>query len=177
MAQIQKYSSLTEDQKYFIIDNLARSTPVDQVQDKFNKFFIGKSISGELVFQVALTHKTDLEKLKEQYNINFSDIPIANVRNELKMLEEIYDLAKTPRVISVDRNGDPVEKMDLSTALKCVEVANKIISQERMFKLKELEMNRYIMKDATDSVDEDGPVLDNRPKYNINIIHKLENNE
>lgn len=168
MSQIRKYSSLTSDHKYFLLDSLARNVMLEDVIDKFSKVFPGVSIGGDLIYKVGLEHSEELSKLKEEYALNFIDIPIANLRNQLSMLQNLFDQAVTPKVISVDRNGDPIEKQELEIARKCVELTNKILYQERVFKLKELEMNRYTIQTS----DSRGDSELTPPQFQINVIHK-----
>jgi len=164
MPQLQKYSSLTEAQISFIINSLAKDKQLDLVKSNFNKFFTGHNIDGGLILQVGVQHQKEIKELIAKYEVNFDDIRIANERNQLKLLDTLFDECLIPREVAIGKDGVPITKVDFNTALKCIEVAAKIVNQVKVRELK---------ADSTRaSSTEDDPEISGPPKYEVSIVHK-----
>ena len=164
MPQFEKYSQLSEAQVYYIIECLASESNPVKAKDKFERDY-GKTIHLDLVLQVGLEQIDNIAKLRPRYQNSFDDIPIANERQQLIMLSELYEFCKEERPVAFNKNGDPIVKVEAATALRCIEVANRIVNQKKQNELKEKEIERkpYIVDVEGDDENPSAPM--------INIVH------
>ena len=87
------FIELSDEEKYCIVESLARTGSVNEAREEFNKGHKTK-IEGSTVVKVASHYRAEIGKLKKAlYNEEFSDIDIASLRNRLNKLDEIYEVA------------------------------------------------------------------------------------
>lgn len=137
MSAIAKVQNLKDAHLKFILGCLSRTSDFHQIKQKFQEFF-ETGISGEVLMEVAEKHKDKIIELKEAlpFDERTKDVPIADPVIQLQLLDKLHKDCLIARVVNVTREGVDIEKIDHPTALRCIEVANRIRSSEKEFELK-----------------------------------------
>src|SRR5581483_417832 len=162
---LEKISSLTDAQIYYIVNALAKvnSSP-ESVKKSFDEFFAPSSISGNLLMQVALDHKEEVKALRqknEERKKNFTDIKLYDDTEQFAFLERIAEYCMEERTVAFDREGNPISRAMPDSATRAVLGIGKLKMQ-----LKLLEM-----KEGVGRIDYD------LPKISMKVVHSEETNE
>lgn len=135
---------LSDNQKAFIVKNLALKKSPIQIKKEFLIFF-EESVSGETIMNVEESCKTLIEKLSKEELNKIWDEPLAHSRVRLSLAYEGIKEAMERRIIvpaqriSESEWSSPVEGMDLKNLKALLELGLK---EEYMAKKLMLEVKR-----------------------------------
>lgn len=183
MSSIKKVENLKQAHLDYILLCIAKTSDVDEIKTCFQSFF-ETGISGEVIMHVLEDKKDLLPQLRE--SISFDEktkgIRIADPVQQLELLDKLHDDCLVERVVNVTREGNEITKIDHPTALRCIEVANRIRSSERGFELEREKLRILALQHGEDIPDLPGDTTDVegtpvRKGPAINIIHKKNEKE
>lgn len=173
MSSIKKVENLKQAHLDYILLCIAKTSDVDEIKTSFQSFF-ETGIAGEVIMHVLEEKKDLLPQLRE--SISFDEktkrIRIADPVQQLELLDKLHDDCLVERVVNVTREGNEITKIDHPTALRCIEVANRIRSSERSFELEREKLRLLEMNQGNNSGDAALGSVDVTSSPVIKIIHK-----
>lgn len=184
MSSIKKVENLKQAHIDYILLCIAKTSDVDEIKTSFQSFF-ETGIAGEVIMSILESNKDLLPQLRE--SVSFEEktktIRIADPRQQLELLDKLYNECLIERVVNVTREGAKITKIDHPTALRCVEVANRIRTAERNYELEREKVRLLALQHGEDlpdlpsgeTTDVEGTPVRRGPA--INIIHKRNEKE
>lgn len=177
MSSIRNYKSLSQAHIDYIVLAAARTSDLGKIKESFQKFF-ETPIDGECLMSAITKNEDKIIGLRNNlpFEEKIKEIDLGDPAEQLRMLSTLHKECLTERVCNVTRDGTPVYKVDLSTAARCIELANKVIVNERLIEIKRAEL-RLMSSDTTtvQSIPQASPTNSSVPQ--IQIVHKREEEE
>jgi hypothetical protein len=171
MSAISKINNLKQPHIDYIILAFARTSDLLKIKEEFHKFF-ETQVSGDILLQVAEQQKDKILNLKNSLSFEdrVSGIDIADPVKQLEMLDHLRTECMKERIVNMNREGVPTFKVEFDTARKCIELANKIVMNEKLLEVKKIELG-ILAQDGQTTIEE----RQNIPQ--IQIVHKREEDE
>jgi hypothetical protein len=141
MSAIKKVGNLSKAHLDYITLAAARTSSLVKIKEEFQKFF-ETPIDGTCLMEAVECRKSEIQSLRESlpFEEKVKEIDLGDPAQQLQMLSDLHKECLTPRVCNITRDGAEVMKVDLPTAARCLELANKVLLNERLLELKKLEL-------------------------------------
>ncbi len=171
MSAISSKDNLKQAHLDYILLSLSKTTDMDKIKQSFQEFF-ETGIKGEVLLEVSREYKDEVITLRSKipFSEKVADIDIASPEKQLELLSKLREECMKERVVNVTRDGTPITKVDLPTAARCIELANRVITNEEGLRLRRLELEQQDIPTGMPSTPENTTTVSSGPV--IQIVHK-----
>jgi len=171
MTAISKKENLKQSHLDYILLALSKTTDLDKIKSNFQSFF-ETGIKGELLLEISRDYIDTIKQMRNSlpFQERVTDIDIASPEQQLRFLSELRKECMEERVVNVTRSGEPIYKVDLPTAARCIELANRVLVNEKTLELKRRELEEMGRIDNPPALG--GPSTDVQAGPVIQIVHR-----
>ena len=121
-------NTLSASKTAWLITEFAKADNTLSVQNKYKRVF-SDFLTNEFLDGFSLTYRTEINEIKEAYKADVTAHPMADPYIRMNNYMKVAEICESGFVIGIDKEGDPITKIDPKTQLEAYKACGEEIQK------------------------------------------------